>query len=114
MATLRGLLPGASGLRLPLAAPLECLEQTVLVPSCPSGAGSPVCPSCHVARPTKDFATEGLPAGVSGPCFVQIHSRSTSSNIVPVFITILTVWSGLHVIDSMTLRICRAMRARRA
>jgi hypothetical protein len=58
--------------------------------------------------------TEGFPAGVRGPCFVQIHSRSTSSYAVPVFMTILTLVSGLHVMDSTTLRSCMAMRARRA
>jgi len=68
-------------------------------------------PSCHVARPTKDLATDGLPDGVCGPCLVHIHSFSMSLYVVPLFITILTVWSGLQAIDSMTLRICRAMRA---
>jgi hypothetical protein len=58
--------------------------------------------------------TEGFPAGVRGPCFVQIHSFSMSSNVVPLFITILTPLSGLHVMDSTTLRSCIAMRARRA
>jgi hypothetical protein len=36
-------------------------------------------PICHVARPTKDFATDGLPDGVCGPCLVHIHSFSMSS-----------------------------------
>jgi len=62
----------------------------------------------------KALETDGFPVGVRGPCFVQIHSRSTSSYVVPLFITILTPWSGLHVMDSTTLRSCMAMRARRA
>jgi len=35
--------------------------------------------------------TEGFPADVRGPCFVQIHSFSMSSYVVPIFITISTV-----------------------
>jgi len=93
VATLRGLLFVALGRLLPLAAPQEWpVSEFAQQAFSFSVAGVSSCnPICHVARPTKKRATAGLPAGVSGPCFVQIHSRSTSSNVVPVFITILTV-----------------------
>lgn len=45
---------------------------------------------------------------------MHIQSFPTSSYAVPLFMTSLTLWSGPHVMLSMTLRICIAMRALRA